>query len=105
MNAILQGFVDDYKARGVPPPYFLLVGKDDEQNASIVREFAHELGSTVLAVNGSDVNVQGDLTTLLTNKMVAFISNVQKLRGHFVEWLSRALHRRIEDHYWRAGKW
>jgi Holliday junction resolvasome RuvABC ATP-dependent DNA helicase subunit len=81
MDAILQGFIDDHKARGVPPPHVLLVGRDDGRNASIAREFAGELGVDLYTVDSGSVNFTGDLTAMLTVKKVSLLSNIQKLKG------------------------
>lgn len=91
MNPILQGFVDDYRTRGVPPPHVLLVGKDDEQNASIAREFASKLGTTVAASESANVRIVGDFTMLMTGGKVVFLSNVQKLKRQFTDRLIEAL--------------
>ena len=80
MDAILQAFVDDYRARDVPPPHILLVGKDEDRNLAIAREFAGKLAADIYAVDAGDVKLIGDLTALLTVKKVTILSNVQKLR-------------------------
>lgn len=80
MDATLQGFVDDYRARGVPPPHVLLVGKDEDRNLAIAREFAERLRADVYTVDADDVKLVGDLTTLLTVKKVTILSNIQNLK-------------------------
>jgi HJR/Mrr/RecB family endonuclease len=91
MDATLQGFVDDYKARGVPPPHILLVGRDEGRSASIAREFARRFGVDVNEVDSFDIKVVLDLTTLLTAKKVTLLSNVQRLKGSLMDGLSHDL--------------
>ncbi|MGB8031793.1 MAG: hypothetical protein WCF30_19235, partial [Terracidiphilus sp.] len=88
MDPVLQEFVDDYRGRGVPPPHILLVGKDDEQNASIAREFARKLGTEVVAIDSSNIGLQGDFTGFLTAGKALFLSNVQHLKRQFTDRLS-----------------
>lgn len=85
MNQILQEFADDYRTNGVPPPHILLVGKDDEQNASIAGEFASMLGTSVTAADSANIGIHGDFTMLVTSGKVVFLSNVQKLKRQFMD--------------------
>jgi hypothetical protein len=91
MHPVLQEFVDDYRGRGVPPPHILLVGKDDEQNASIAREFARKLGTEVVAIDSSNIGLQGDFTGFLTAGKALFLSNVQHLKRQFTDRLIQAI--------------
>ncbi len=91
MNPILQGFVDDYRARGVPPPHILLIGKDDEQNVSIAREFASKLDTSVTAAESANISIQGDFTGFITSGKVLLLSNLQKLKRQFADRLIEVL--------------
>jgi len=91
MDATLQAFADDYRATGVPPPHILLVGGDEDRNIATAREFGGKLGFPFVSVDCSDINLQGDLTALLTVSKVVFLSNIQKLKRAFVEKLGQVL--------------
>jgi hypothetical protein len=69
----------------------LLVGKDDEQNASIASEFAQKLGTDGHSVDCVTMKIQGDLTASLTANKVVFFANVQDLKREFVDRLVEAL--------------
>ena len=86
MHPTLQGFVDDYHAQGVPPPYILLIGKDDEQNASVFREFARKLGADEHnIVQAGGINLFGDLTAALTGRKLIFIHNIGQLKRDMID--------------------
>jgi hypothetical protein len=91
MHPTLEGFVGEYHAKGVPPPYTLLVGKDDEQNASIAGEFARKLATDGHSIDCATIKILGDLTMLLTGNKVVFVANVQTLKREFVDRLVEAL--------------
>ncbi|MGA2250296.1 hypothetical protein, partial [Terracidiphilus sp.] len=91
MHPTLEDFVSEYHAKGVPPPYTLLVGKDDEQNASIAREFARKLGTVGHSVDCTTIKILGELTASLTNDKAVFVANVQTLKREFVDRLVEAL--------------
>jgi hypothetical protein len=91
MHATLQAFVDDYRARGVPPPHILLVGRDDHKNISIAREFADKLGAGYAITDAADVSIQGDVTAMLSNKKAAILTDVQKLKRPMVDLISEIL--------------
>ena len=91
MHPTLEGFVREYHAKGVPPPYTLLVGKDDEQNASIAGEFARKLGTEGHSFDCATIKILRDLTMLLTGNKVVFVATVQTLKREFVDRLVEAL--------------
>jgi HJR/Mrr/RecB family endonuclease/putative component of toxin-antitoxin plasmid stabilization module len=85
MLPILQGFIEEYRTKGVPPPYILLVGKDEGQNERIFQEFIQKLGIEGKATKSADVTVMGDLTSGLTWRKVAYLSNVEDLKREWTE--------------------
>jgi hypothetical protein len=91
MHPTLEDFVREYQDKGVPPPYILLVGKDDEQNASIAGEFARKLGTDGHSVDCATITIQGELTMLLTANKVVFVANVQTLKRGFLNQLVESL--------------
>jgi len=85
MRPILQGFIEEYLTKGIPPPFILLVGKDEAQSERIFQEFIQKLGVEGKATKSADVAVMGDLTSGLTWKQAAYFSNVEDLKRELTE--------------------
>jgi hypothetical protein len=97
-NVILafQGFITAYRSRSVPPPHILLVGHDDDRNASVAFDFANNLGVKFVPKDAGSIQIIGDLTAILWGNNVAFLSNIHRLKKPFAEKLERDL---------RLGEW
>ena len=88
---ILSRFITAYRNRSVPPPHFLLVGPDEQSNASVAKTFAGDIGADLKAQDCGSLDIVGDLSALMFRKGVAYLGNVQKLKKQLVERMENTL--------------
>jgi Holliday junction resolvasome RuvABC ATP-dependent DNA helicase subunit len=97
LNVKLQQFVTAYKFRSVPPPHILLVGPDEGRNAMVAADFAQQLGVKLHPGEGTNIDIVGDMTALVTCGGIAFISNIQHLKKAFLQKLEHDLPRGLYE--------
>lgn len=82
--ARLKAFTDLFAGTGGTPGHILLVGEDGMGKASFATAICNELDVGFQEADAATMEVQGDLTALLTNlrlNQVLFISNIHRLRS------------------------
>jgi Holliday junction resolvasome RuvABC ATP-dependent DNA helicase subunit len=98
--ARLRAFTDFFAETGATPGHILLVGEDGMGKASLATAVANERNVGIQEVDAATLEVQGDLTALLTNlrpNQILFLSNLHRLRSNLAARLSRVLNeRRLE---------
>jgi Holliday junction resolvasome RuvABC ATP-dependent DNA helicase subunit len=92
--ARLKGFGEFFKSNGGALGHILLVGEEGMGKATVAATIANDLDVAYKEANASTINVQGDLTAILTNlreRQVLVLANISRLRKPFVEKLRGAL--------------
>jgi Holliday junction resolvasome RuvABC ATP-dependent DNA helicase subunit len=90
----LIAFCDFYTSKGNIPGHILLAGGEGMGQYPIASAFANECGRTLQRIDASKLEVQGDLTAILTNLregQVLMLSNAHLLRKPILERISQAL--------------
>jgi Holliday junction resolvasome RuvABC ATP-dependent DNA helicase subunit len=92
--ARLKAFTDFFASTGGTPGHILLVGEDGMGKASLAAAVCNECEVVFQTVDAESLDVQGDLTALLTNlrlNQVLFVSNIHRLRSSLSVKLRQAL--------------
>lgn len=82
--ARLKSFTDYFAGTGGTPGHILLTGEDGMGKGSLVTAFCNERDVGLQEVDAVSLEIQGDVTALLTNlklNQVLFLSNIHRLRS------------------------